>query len=262
MNSSCARPNDLIVSDFAAAEVASALSRLVRMDRLTTTEAAERLADFDDWRAGATELADMDAHDCRLANTYVRRFDLKLRAPDALHAAICRPSRSCNSSRWIAASPRRHGNSGSMSVVPVAITQEDFAMSDELVFYTNPMSRGRIVRWMLEEVGPALPHRAARLRHDDEGARVPGDQSDGQGAGAPPRRHGRHRVPPRSAPIWPMRFPPPDWRRRTVTGCAGHTIAGCSSPPARWRRRGPTRRWASPCRRNASGWPATATSPR
>jgi glutathione S-transferase len=26
-------------------------------------------------------------------------------------------------------------------------------MSDELVFYTNPMSRGRIIRWMLEEVG-------------------------------------------------------------------------------------------------------------
>jgi glutathione S-transferase len=26
-------------------------------------------------------------------------------------------------------------------------------MSDEIVFYTNPMSRGRIVRWMLEEVG-------------------------------------------------------------------------------------------------------------
>jgi glutathione S-transferase len=26
-------------------------------------------------------------------------------------------------------------------------------MAVELVFYTNPMSRGRIVRWMLEEVG-------------------------------------------------------------------------------------------------------------
>ncbi len=26
-------------------------------------------------------------------------------------------------------------------------------MSDELVFYTNPMSRGRIIRWALEEVG-------------------------------------------------------------------------------------------------------------
>ena len=28
-------------------------------------------------------------------------------------------------------------------------------MAKELVFYTNPMSRGRIVRWMLEEVGTA-----------------------------------------------------------------------------------------------------------
>jgi glutathione S-transferase len=27
------------------------------------------------------------------------------------------------------------------------------AMADELVFYTNPQSRGRVVRWMLEEVG-------------------------------------------------------------------------------------------------------------
>ena len=26
-------------------------------------------------------------------------------------------------------------------------------MTDKIVFYTNPMSRGRIVRWMLEEVG-------------------------------------------------------------------------------------------------------------
>ena len=26
-------------------------------------------------------------------------------------------------------------------------------MTEELVFYTHPMSRGRVVRWMLEEVG-------------------------------------------------------------------------------------------------------------
>ena len=31
--------------------------------------------------------------------------------------------------------------------------QKGYAMTDKLVFYTNPMSRGRIVRWMLEEVG-------------------------------------------------------------------------------------------------------------
>jgi glutathione S-transferase len=28
-------------------------------------------------------------------------------------------------------------------------------MNDEIVFYTHPMSRGRVVRWMLEEVGRA-----------------------------------------------------------------------------------------------------------
>jgi glutathione S-transferase len=35
-------------------------------------------------------------------------------------------------------------------------------MSDELVFYTNPMSRGRIARWMLEEVG--TPYRTEILQ--------------------------------------------------------------------------------------------------
>src|ERR1700726_2485955 len=34
-------------------------------------------------------------------------------------------------------------------------------MADELVFYTHPESRGRIVRWMLEEVGQ--PYRTELL---------------------------------------------------------------------------------------------------
>ena len=42
-------------------------------------------------------------------------------------------------------------------------------MADELVFYTNPMSRGRIVRWMLEEVG--APYRTEIL---DYGAALKG----------------------------------------------------------------------------------------
>ena len=37
-------------------------------------------------------------------------------------------------------------------------------MPDDLVFYTNPQSRGRIVRWMLEEVGQ--PYRAELLDYD------------------------------------------------------------------------------------------------
>ena len=34
-------------------------------------------------------------------------------------------------------------------------------MTEELVFYTNPMSRGRIARWMLEEIGQ--PYRTEYL---------------------------------------------------------------------------------------------------
>ncbi|MEZ5919973.1 MAG: glutathione S-transferase family protein [Parvularculaceae bacterium] len=36
-------------------------------------------------------------------------------------------------------------------------------MTEELVFYTNPQSRGRIVRWMLEEVG--APYRTEALEY-------------------------------------------------------------------------------------------------
>lgn len=81
---------DLIVSEFAAAEVASALSRLVRTGLLDHEDASRRLADFDAWRAAATRDLDLQASDVRLANVFVRRFDLMLRAPDALHAAACR----------------------------------------------------------------------------------------------------------------------------------------------------------------------------
>ena len=74
---------------FAAAEVASALSRLVRMALLTEADAS-RLADFDAWRAAMSLPVDIGASDARLAFIYVRRFDLGLRAPDALHLAVAR----------------------------------------------------------------------------------------------------------------------------------------------------------------------------
>jgi uncharacterized protein len=80
----------LWVSDFAAAEVASALSRLVRTGRLQATDGAARLSDFDVWRTAMTKPAEIHAVDVRLAGAYVRRFDLALRAPDALHVAMAR----------------------------------------------------------------------------------------------------------------------------------------------------------------------------
>jgi predicted nucleic acid-binding protein len=80
----------IVVSELAAAEVASALSRLVRTGLLEQADAVERLADFDAWRVASTNDLDLQASDIRLANLFVRRFDLMLRAPDAMHAAACR----------------------------------------------------------------------------------------------------------------------------------------------------------------------------
>ena len=44
-------------------------------------------------------------------------------------------------------------------------------MADELIFYTNPMSRGQIVRWMLEEVGqpyePVILDYASTMKGDE-----------------------------------------------------------------------------------------------
>lgn len=45
-------------------------------------------------------------------------------------------------------------------------------MTDELVFYTHPMSRGRTARWMLEEAGCA--YRTELLDYGPEGMHAPG----------------------------------------------------------------------------------------
>ena len=73
-----------------AAEVVSGISRLVRMGALEAEDGQARLADFDAWRGSNTTDLDIQAPDTRLASTFVRRFDLRLRAPDAVHAALCR----------------------------------------------------------------------------------------------------------------------------------------------------------------------------
>lgn len=80
----------LIIGDFTAAEVASAISRLVRMALLTDRAAEARLSQFDTWRLAKTIDIDLRASDVRLAGLLVRRFDLAPRTPDALHVAICR----------------------------------------------------------------------------------------------------------------------------------------------------------------------------
>jgi predicted nucleic acid-binding protein len=80
----------MFVSEFAAIEVASGLSRLTRMGALDRATGDRHVADFDIWRTSFTIPAEILPVDLSVANGFVRRFELGLRAPDALHAAICR----------------------------------------------------------------------------------------------------------------------------------------------------------------------------
>lgn len=77
----------LIVSDYAAAEFASALARLARMRDLAAADARAACAHFDEWVERAAVRTETAAVDVRTAERLLRRFDLTLRAPDALHIA-------------------------------------------------------------------------------------------------------------------------------------------------------------------------------
>ena len=80
--------NTLLVSDLASSEVSSAISIALRTDRIDQAEADEILDAYDFWRASLTQPADVENDDVRIAETFVRRFELNLRAPDAIHAAM------------------------------------------------------------------------------------------------------------------------------------------------------------------------------
>lgn len=79
----------LEVSGLAVVEVSSAVSRLFRMGALSENQANERLGEFDIWLARDANLVQHNETDTHTADGFVRRFALKLRAPDALHLAIC-----------------------------------------------------------------------------------------------------------------------------------------------------------------------------
>jgi uncharacterized protein len=80
---------EMVVSDFAAGEFASVLSRLVRMQQIDVGTADSRLVLFDEWLESGTRQIAVDSADIARAVTLVRRFDLKLLMPDAIHAAVC-----------------------------------------------------------------------------------------------------------------------------------------------------------------------------
>jgi predicted nucleic acid-binding protein len=81
-------PSILIVSDFAAAEFASAIARRVRMRLLTADDARTAFATFDLWTARYAGSAQTTTADVTSAAGFLRRLELTLRAPDAINIAI------------------------------------------------------------------------------------------------------------------------------------------------------------------------------
>jgi len=81
-------PIGLIISDFAAAEFASAIARRVRMREVTVDDARSDLAAFDSWAVRSVQSIEVTAADIAVATTFLRRLDLTLRTPDAIHIAI------------------------------------------------------------------------------------------------------------------------------------------------------------------------------
>jgi uncharacterized protein len=83
-------PNSLIVSDFGAAEFSSVTARRVRTRHFSPAEGTLALSIFDDWIARSAVRVEMNAQDVAYATACMRRFDLPLRTPDAIHLAIAR----------------------------------------------------------------------------------------------------------------------------------------------------------------------------
>jgi uncharacterized protein len=82
-----ARPS-LVVSDLAEAEFAATAARLVRMAAMTHDEALALFGLFDAWTAREGQRVAAMPADMALATAWIRRLDLNLRAPDALHIAL------------------------------------------------------------------------------------------------------------------------------------------------------------------------------
>jgi uncharacterized protein len=81
-------PQILTVSDLAAAEFASALARRVRTGELLPERARSAFDAFDAWTHRAAQRVEIGSADLRAAEAFIRRLDLPLRLPDAIHIAV------------------------------------------------------------------------------------------------------------------------------------------------------------------------------
>ena len=84
------RNNEAAISDLGVAEFSSAISLGVRVGRFPVEFAQKTLRVFDEWVAIHELAEEALGEDFSEATKYIRRVDLKLRTPDALHIAIAK----------------------------------------------------------------------------------------------------------------------------------------------------------------------------
>jgi predicted nucleic acid-binding protein len=78
----------ILLSDFACAEFASAVARKARTAVMSTDEARTAFSAFDTWTSQQATRVQVSSADIALADSFIRRLDLTLRAPDAMHIAM------------------------------------------------------------------------------------------------------------------------------------------------------------------------------
>jgi uncharacterized protein len=83
-----AHPEIVVVSDFGVAEFSSAVGRRVRTRDLMREGGLLAFSNLDTWLAGAAYREGITTADLEAANQILRRLDVNLRTPDAIHIAI------------------------------------------------------------------------------------------------------------------------------------------------------------------------------
>lgn len=77
----------IIISDFCLAEASAAIARLVRVGAKSPDAADTLYSEMEAWAKDIAEHARIASDDVIEATRFVRRSDLALRAPDAIHIA-------------------------------------------------------------------------------------------------------------------------------------------------------------------------------
>lgn len=83
-------PANVIISDFASAEFASVLGVRCRTKAISVPQGKAALANFDAWVGVNAVAVECSSADIRAAEAMLRRFDLTLRTPDAVHIALAK----------------------------------------------------------------------------------------------------------------------------------------------------------------------------